>query len=168
MPQPWVSGPVTALVAGQELGTAERYPRFLLRSGWLPYFNDISGPVIPNDMLWAGKEVFVFMDLNRWDQDVLDGFRTITAKSPDPLNWPKNAVGTLMIHEEEAVIFTLLFPYADKEKYAGMPKGYFFNACWMEAPEEFGVLGTNPQKFHLVVHGLAVDDGDNWSLGKEV
>jgi hypothetical protein len=167
MPQPWVSGPTTVLVDGRELGTAERYPRYLVRSGWQPYFNDISGPVIPMDMLWAGKEAFIYLDLNRYDEEVLEFFQSITDNS-DPLSWPGNSIGTLMIHEEQAIPIQLNFPYADKPKYAGMPKGVLFNAGWYEGPEEFSVLGTNPRKVHVIIHCLATqaEEGGNWVLGE--
>jgi hypothetical protein len=147
------------------LGTAERYPRYLVRSGWLPYFNDITGPVIPNDMLWAGKEAFIYMDLNRWDEEVLQFFQSITQFS-DPLAWPEDDVATLMIHEEEAVSIQIEFPYASKEKYAGMPKGIRFRAGWYEGPEEASVLGTNPRKQHIVIHCLPKLSGDQWFLGE--
>jgi hypothetical protein len=147
------------------LGTAERYPRYLVRSGWLPYFNDISGPVIPNDMLWAGKEAFIYMDLNRWDEEVLEFFQQITSGS-ETLSWPEDAVGTLMIHEQEAVPIKIDFPYASKEAYIGMPNGILFGAGWYEGPEEFSVLGTNPRKVHIVIHCLPVGgDGSEWRLG---
>ena len=168
--QPWVAG-VTEILVGpddQTLGTAERYPRFSVRSGFVPYFNDVGGPVIPTDMLWAGKEVFIFADLNRWDEEVLEYIRSITANS-DALSWGADDVGSLMLHENLSIPVTLSFPYASKAAYAGMPNGYKFYNCWYEGPEEFSVLGTNPQKVHVVFHGIPAqnDDGD-WQLGVEL
>lgn len=164
--QPWVAGPTLLSVDGKELGTAERYPRLLVRSGWSPYFNDVGGPVIPMDMLWAAKEAFIYADLNRWDEDTLQFFQTITEGGADPLSWGEDDVGTLMIHEEMAVPITLEFPYASKDKYAGMPKGITFKAGWYEGPEEFSVLGTNPRKVHLVIHCLPVLEDGKWVLGE--
>jgi hypothetical protein len=116
-------------------------------------------------MLWAGKEAFIYMDLNRWDEDVLQFFQTIT-NNADPLGWPENDVGTLMIHEEEAVSIRIDFPYADKDKYAAMPIAINFKAGWYEGPEEASVLGTNPRKQHIVIHCLPVKVGDRWVLGE--
>lgn len=165
MPQPWVTGPATIRIAGQELGTAERYPRYLIRSGWLPFFNDISGPVIPNDMLWAGKEAFIYGDINRWNEDVLQFYQSIT-ESADPLSWDVEDVGSLMLHEGLAVPLDILFPYAGKAKYAGMPRGIRFFATWYEGPEEFATQGTTPRKVHLVAHALPVKNGGRWRLGQ--
>lgn len=166
--QPWVTGPCEITVDGKDLGTCERFPRILVRSGWLPYFNDISGPVIPNDMLWAGKEAFIFLDLNRWDEDTLAFLKCITSSADpenDGLQWDIEDVATLMVHEEEAVEIRLGFPYSTKDKYAGMPAGYVFYAGWYEGPEEASSLGTNPRKQHVVLHCLPVLKDGKWKLG---
>jgi hypothetical protein len=115
-------------------------------------------------MLWAGKEAYIFLDLNRWDDRVLENFRSVTRTS-DPLRWPARDVGTMMLHSEQAISVSLFFPYFNKAKYKGMPSTVFFPNCWYEGPEDFSVNGTNPRKVHLTIHSLAEFTGTRRTLG---
>lgn len=152
-PQPWVAGPTHIFWANpgespEYVGTAEKSPQWQTRYGFVPLMNDLSGPVVPLDMLAVQKDCYVFADLTRWDYDVVQTMQTLDA-ADSPGLWDGDAVGTLMIHEDMAGELFLVWPYSKKTAYEGMPSGLHFSHAWMVGPDNWAQMGTNPKKIHV-------------------
>lgn len=159
---PFVTGPcLIRATYGSEsakVGFSERTPRLLIRSGWLPYFNDWTGQVLPNDLVWSGREAIIMGDLNARNPAAMEQIQN-TPGIPNIADttggeWDPSEVGTMMLHESRQVPVEIIFPYAFKAEYNGYPGGYrFFNGIF-EGPEDWNILGTQPSKVHVVFRCL--------------
>ena len=152
--QPWVTGPAHIFWSNPDespryVGTAEKSPQWTTRYGFVPLMNDLSGPVVPLDMLAVQKDCYVYADLTRWDYDVVQEMQTMGGENTTEGTWDGDVVGTLMIHEENFGQLFIAWPYSDKEQYADMPSGLHFYASWLVGPDNWALMGTNPKKIHL-------------------
>lgn len=135
------------------LGTAERYPKIVLRPNYKPTFADQGGEV-PFDMSFQGEEGFVFADISRWNEAT---YAALAAR-PRPngirgSNAPGD-VGTLLQAEGMTYPLWVYFPYFSKPAFAGMPAGYRFLSSYVAGPDELEPLGTTPRKIRLTWHCL--------------
>jgi hypothetical protein len=165
-----VSGPagvVTTLTTPIYLGTTERVPRLRIRAGWTPVFNDLTGGVIPYDMLYEGEEAFITGDFTRFNETTI---RLLQAR-PRHFLQPTNRgtiqlldQGTLMLTEGYAFQLSMFFPYSSKLAFAGMPLGYRFPAAWLEGPDDLDNLGTVARVDRLVFHALRIINLSNATM----
>jgi hypothetical protein len=163
MAQPFVTGPAHFMVDGSYLGTTERTPQFLVRPAWVPVFNDLSGPVIPLDLLYAGEEAFIIGNFTRWDEAVIQRAVQRPAGATLGLN-EMTELGTLIIHEGKGHSLKLLFPYANKAGYSSMPGGIEFPVTVAYGPDDHNSLGINPKKVHLVFYAMRPFTGSSFLL----
>lgn len=142
------------------LGTGKTAPRYRTRYGWVPFFNDLGGPVISFDEVFAGKEAMISLDLNRFDQDTLDLVESVPVPGLDgPGFVDPYSMGTMMVQEEAAYGLILSFPNSSKPAYraAKLPAGIYFPAAWLEGPSDHTV-GNVPREINLVWKAKAVYD----------
>jgi hypothetical protein len=126
--------------------------------------NDLSGQVIPFDLLYQGEESFVFLDLTRWNEDIRVSVAGRIAPGGNPRAGAGTAVlgdyGTMTITEGAAMELWLLFPYsplggpAAKAAMGALGPGYHFLASIPIGPDDHHTLGTNPYKVLMAFHNL--------------
>jgi hypothetical protein len=190
MAQPYVTGPAHLLLATgaldaeipvsmadpaagavdaseHYLGTAEHTPRIVVAGKFIPIFISALSRVVPSDSAFAGEEGFIFADLTRWNEDVyqLAASRPSHSEGSKPGQWDVTEVGVLT-NSQPALQLMVLFPYADKPAYAGMPRGYLFPHVESMGPDDLFSLGVNPRKTHVAFHALPKLEGKTWTLYK--
>jgi hypothetical protein len=163
MATPYVTGPVHLFVgplsSPNYLGTAERFPRMSIRTGWEPVFNDLGGQRVPFDLLYEGQEAFVSVDLTRWNENVLQVMMARAISTVPGLDGPLD-IGTAMLTENAAGPLWLLFPFGGVKAAFNapgsgpMPGGYRFPRAILAGPEDFESMGTAPRKIRLIWHCL--------------
>lgn len=114
------------------IGTGERAPRRRIVRHWSPCMNDLGGSAVPFDIVYQGREAFVFVRLTRFHYanllKIYDPFGE--AKGEDD----QEEIGTLMMTEGRIGELWLTYPY--NERMPGMPTGYHFHAAVLETDEE--------------------------------
>lgn len=150
--QPWVAGPTHLYWDQKYVGTAEKTPFWQTEYGNVPLMNDLSGPVVPFDMLRAGKYAIISADLTRWNYDTVKAMQTVCCKTPG--EWEGFDEGTLLIHEGKAKPLAMDWPYSSKAAYSGMPPGVTFFYTWLAGPDNWDRMGTNPKRIHLSWYAL--------------
>lgn len=169
--QPWVAGPTHLFWNKKYVGTAERTPTWSTEYGHVPLMNDLSGPVVPFDMLRAGKYCIVSADLTRWNYDTVKEMQAICANVGKPFEWAGFDEGTLLIHEDKAKPLNMDWPYSSKAAYSGMPPGLELFYTWPAGPDNWARMGTNPKMIHFSWYALGKykntgGTGGSFSLGE--
>jgi hypothetical protein len=155
------------------LGTCERAPRLSLVSHFREVYRDDLGHHVPWDLLMTSEEAYLYCELNRWDEAVLEAAqdRMYRQGTPFPLRGfhTEEAVGSLMRAEEYAYAVTFSLPYSRKlgNALSGAPGNYVFPACVLWGPDDLDPLGgtQDVRKVRLVWRALRyVDDDDSASV----
>ncbi len=134
------------------LGTGEKAPRISTRRSFSPVHNDITGPVIQFDKLYAGKEAFVSVVLTRWEEAVLVAIQSGPFPGRDPGSDGPGDDGTLMMTEGAA--YPIIVRYANFDlkpgmRAAGLAPGRRFMCATLDG-EEVEEPGTDANKKHLM------------------
>jgi hypothetical protein len=135
-----VTGPCSAWVSTANeqfalLGTCQIRPRILWRRQFEPVFADIGGNV-PFDMMYAGMEAVVFLDLTRYDPEILDACRALPSLSKEKLGKEVlGDIGTMMMLEDKAGNLTLSFPYSIITSNGELRHGLHFPAAFILSPD---------------------------------
>lgn len=133
------------------LGTCEAAPDIELTGEFEPIFNDLGGPRLPTDRIWAGEEAISSLVLTRWNEIVLQAIMGTLVQSGGVGGRSfLGDVGTIMGQEKQTFQFWILFPFASKAAYSDMPAGYHFLASMPIGPK--GITpGTGVNKRHLIL-----------------
>lgn len=112
------------------LGTAETAPDIDIQREYEGVPNDLGGSRLPMDRIYEGEEGMVGGVLTRWNEEVIAALMSV----PDFENGTRGLnnqfdLGTLMGSEGFAFPVWVVFPYASKPAFAGMPAGYRFWSC---------------------------------------
>ena|ERR1051326_8431687 len=148
------SSPLTA--SALYLGTAEVAPQIEILAKYAPVFNDLAGSQVPFDTIFEGEMGHTFVELNRFNEATL----AIAQNRPNHFTSGTRGsnvggdVGTLMLTEGKAFSVYVVFPYASKPAYAGMPAGYRFPFSVLLSPDRFTKLGTRERKVALIFEHL--------------
>lgn len=142
------------------LGTGQRGPRIKIRRAFSRVYNDITGSEIQFDLIAAGSEALIFVDLTRWNETIYQ----ILAGQPN-LGGPAGAVaaggiGTLMMTEGKSFPVALRFPNSDFHpvfRANGMPAGYRFLSCVLDGDDDYET-GSAANIRHLSIHATQVYD----------
>lgn len=134
------------------LGWGKTSPRFQYRYGWIPFFSDLGGPVIPLDEVYAGQEAYVSIDLNFFRQDTLFALESVPNVGVN--SWGGNLfgeIGSLMGFEGLLYPLTLVFPNFAKPPYKaqGMPPGLRFYNCLLVGPSGYRP-GNEPEEINII------------------
>src|SRR5215468_4767218 len=135
------------------LGTSMRGVRIRIRRAYSRVWNDLSGPEIAFDKLWAGCEAMVFLDLTRWNENIYQGLIGADLEGP-------GARGSLMMTEGVAFPVILRFPAFDFHPiFRGTGGGacYRFLAASPEGEEDWET-GTGANIRHLMLHCQQIYD----------
>lgn len=166
-------GVLNAAKAFAYLGTGREAPKIRTARGWVPFFNDIGGPKISFDEVFAGEEAMISVVLNRFNGAVLSAITSVPnfLLGAHPGIKPFGSTGTMMLQEGLAYPLVMTFPYFSKPafKALGMPPGVRYYASFLEGPEEY-LQGTVPREINLIWKCKAVYDPRNGSqsLGDNV
>lgn len=133
------------------LGYGREAPRIQRKHGWVPFFNDLGGPIISFDDVFAGEESLVSVTLNYWRSDTLAGVESVPTSGGATFTNPFGDIGALAIFEGKTYPLVLTFPYAAKPAYrtAGLPAGVRFYAARLEGPTLY-TPGTVPLEINLI------------------
>jgi hypothetical protein len=117
--------------------------------------NDIAGPRIAFDQMYAGEEGMVSADLTRWNEPV---YQSISSR-PDPIAGARGTDrnlyrGTMMLHENVAYDLWVQYPASALAAYATLPAGYHFFKAFLEGPDQLSP-GVRPYKVRTIFHCLA-------------
>lgn len=142
------------------LGTCEDYPDVRFHSARLPYHTDTGGPLVPHEEFWCGESATVVADLTFFNENL---YALLAQKAGNGRISPRYGrgwdgpghVGTMLVKEQSALPLWLVFPYASKPLFAGMPPGYRFFASTPD-DEGLGPLSTRPRKLRLSWHCMRV------------
>jgi hypothetical protein len=142
------------------LGTTMRGVRIRVRRGYSRVWNDLTGPEIAFDKIWAGREAMIFLDLTRYSDTVYH----VLAGTPRPGGPPDaetpGARGTLMMTEGAAFPVVLRFPaydYHPRFRANGGVAAYRFLACSPEGEDDWET-GSGANVRHLMLHSQEVYD----------
>jgi hypothetical protein len=141
------------------LGTGREPPHFRIRRGWIPIFNDLQGPVIPSDVMYAAQEALTIVDMNRYDPVVMATIRSMPNVTGSAGTNVFGDIGTLMITEGAAFTLVLNYPYAALKpamRAAGLVNNVIFPGTWLEGPDDED-QGTTDKKINLIFHSLPVN-----------
>lgn len=138
------------------LGTAERFPQRREEAVWEPVFNDIGGKV-PFDESFQGETAQLVVDLNRFNQTVLDLIRRVPdhgrgLRSTALGGHTRLAVGALLLQNGMAFEMWAQHSHYDTiNAVADLPPGRYYPACKYIGCYEEESSGTQPRKCRLVV-----------------
>ncbi len=158
------------------LGTGMRGPRIKVRRAYSRVWNDLTGPELAFDKIWAGEEALIFFDLTRWNENIYQLMATRPRAGATPGAEPPGTRGTLLMTEGKAFPLYLRFPAFDfhpRFKAAGGQAGYRFLCASIE--EDDYETGSGANMRHLALHcwevydpksnGLALYDGNMTGIG---
>ena len=142
------------------LGTGQRGPRVKIRRAYSRVFNDLTGPELAFDKIWAGEEALIFVDLTRWNETAYD----LAAGRPFSGGVfgaePPGSRGTLMMTEGAAFPLILRFPSFDFHpairNNLGFA-GYRFLAASLEGDDDFET-GSGANIRHIAFHCQEIYD----------
>jgi hypothetical protein len=113
-----------------------------------PLMNDVMAHMLPFDKSFQGEKAIISMSMSRWDYALyLRMAQPTLGGVPGTLNF--GSLGTMMIYEGYAIRIGIQFPYNAVAAFSGMPAGYVFNACTMEADDISEEGGTEGQILNL-------------------
>lgn len=155
----WVGTPGTQ-TGGNFLGTFEEPPTIEDKAEYVPVKNDIAGPIVPMDKLYAGSHAMASGKLNRFNWGV---YQAIANKAlPGSPAGFDSAVsrGTLMLTEGACFPVWFSFPFGAGGQtpvpaMATLPAGYHFWGGFLEGPERIQG-GVRPLSVSVVFTFLAI------------
>lgn len=136
------------------LGTSIAEVRIEVREASIPVFNSLGGRSIPMDEFHDGEVAFISFASNYFKHDVVDRLMTSPNPfSPVPGTYDRTTIGALYGTEGLTFPFWVVAPYASNPTYAGMPAGYRFWSCKVEAPKSFD-MGAKDKTYNFVIKAM--------------
>lgn len=136
------------------IGTGERGPRIRIRRKFSPVYNDIGGPELSFDDLYAGEDAFVFITLTRWNEALYQSLAGTPFPGSSMMGDGPGEIGTAMVTEGAAFPIYLRFPapsFRPALAAQAYPLGYRFYAASLVDDDDFET-GTAANKRHLIFH----------------
>lgn len=150
MAQLWSTGPVhihaklgpTGQKVMKYLGTGQQAPDINIEGHHVPVMNDIGGPVLPFDQIWAGEIGRVDVEFTRWNETnlALLAARPSQGSNGVPAVRGKNTrydIGSLLLTEDLAFELYLQFVFSVGQT---APKPAFNNAASGQQPAGYHFL----------------------------
>lgn len=161
-----VTGPVQVFVdldgPGLELlGTCMTRPRIMFRRKFEPAFSDIGG-LVPFDMIYAGSDALVILDINRLDTDTMQCLRAVPTMDEDNIGVEHlGDVGSMMMLEGLGIELSLSFMYG-LDANSGPINGLRFPCAFLLGPdtEEDGVRFQIQRLVFYCMRQFDPDSGD--------
>lgn len=142
------------------LGTAEVSPDVEITPKYNPVYRNESGLQVPFDWIYDGESGLIVADLTRYNEEV---YAHLASRAAPPGRHVRGTdfvgqIGTAMVSEGIAYPLWLVFPYAPKLAFRGMPGGYRFVASFLLGPDRLNPLSTKPRKIRLVWYASRLYD----------
>jgi hypothetical protein len=147
------------------LGYGRRAPVITGDAVKRPVYCDLGGDA-PLDQMYSGETATVQVDLNYWNEPVLQVIRDrgkVAGQPATPGHQGPLEVGTLMVMEGVGYPLWLVYPYRAKPAYAAMPPGYMFYRASLAPDREEG--GTRSERVvHLVWDCMRLFNASTFAL----
>jgi hypothetical protein len=126
------------------LGTGREAPVIITEKVHRPLYSSMRGKRVPYEWMYEGEFGIVTVNLNRWNEDVLEGIDTAIGGTTNvPGTDESDAPGTLMLAEGASYKLWVQFPYQSLLNYTDMPKGYRFFNAFLTGPQPQPQMGTD-------------------------
>jgi hypothetical protein len=140
------------------LGTARIKPYIELVPEWSLFYSDETGRKVPRDKSFDMEHAWITAEMNRIDESVYENLTVEKYAGSEagqkPGQYGYDAMGTMVIAEEDFSELWMVFPYSALTSYAGQPAGYHFPSVVFTGPEKFTDLGVTDRAIAMTWHAL--------------